>query len=170
MSAVISECGTYRYLLERRNNFPYANGATSPFASGICVFIMLNPSTADASLDDPTIRRCVDFSCRWNHKEMWVVNLMAARATDPRLLNGFADPFGPRNDEYISMACNHTFTRTVVAAWGANAREIPKHVASVCALVKKPLMCLGVTKDGHPRHPLYVKADTQLVPWTPPHG
>lgn len=154
-SAIISDCGRYRYALMRRwdDNPPLT-------------FIMLNPSTADASLDDPTIRRCVGFAKREGCGAAHVLNLYAYRATDPKALLTCEDPVGPENDTYLLRHAWAALTagRPVVAAWGVHAQS--QRVKEMLALVPElDLRCLGATKDGHPRHPLYVKGDQPLVPW-----
>lgn len=159
MSAVISSCREYRYSLRRP---ALSVGASRPPA----VFCMLNPSTADATVDDPTIRRCRGFAERWGCNGIVVVNLYALRSTSPRALWSHADPVGPINDHYIRAAVRDS--EGVVCAWGANAK--PERVAAVVELLRGVggLYCLGTTKDGAPRHPLYVPGDTRLVDWTPP--
>lgn len=155
MSAIISDCGTYRYQLSRESHDIYAT-------RGPALFIMLNPSTADASLDDPTIRRCRSFAKSWDCAGIVVANLYALRATDPKQLWLHGDPVGPENDYYLQkLAKEH---ETVVCAWGANAR--PDRVDAVKRIFSgrlHRLMCLGITKDGAPRHPLYVRGDQQLI-------
>ncbi len=157
-SANISPCGTYRYYLAREWDRERPT----------CCFIMLNPSTADATVDDPTIRRCIGFAKSWCFGKVVVLNLFAYRATDPKAL-GCGDLFvGPMNDEWLRV--NGSTADLVVAAWGAH--PIAKaRVDDVLRLIPRPLMCLGRTKDGSPRHPLYVPADTMPVlyaaPWTP---
>ena len=95
MSAIISPCGRYRYVLKR--NLPQAIRWVKP-----CLFVMLNPSVADAELDDPTIRRCIGFAKREGCTELTVVNLFAYRSTDPEgLLIQTRDPIGDMNDAYI---------------------------------------------------------------------
>ena len=121
---------------------------------GTVNFIMLNPSTADALVDDPTIRRCVRFARDWGHGGLVVTNLYGWRATDPRELSATLDPVGSENDGYINGVA--ATADVVVCAWGARggsrAIEIAKRLAWL------DLRCLGVTKEGHPRHPLYVPA------------
>ena len=156
MSAVISNCGKYRYRLTRTVN-PNNN-------KGAVAFLMLNPSTADSSLDDPTIRRCKAFANSWGYRELVVVNLYALRSTDPKALLTSANPVGEINKLHlVETALNHDF---VVCAWGCNAQ--PDHAEDMAKLFRVlgcKLMCLGVTRSGSPRHPLYVKGDTPLVEW-----
>src|SRR5690348_16099160 len=105
--AVISDCGRYRYSLSRWG---------WDERSGRCVFIMLNPSTADASVDDPTIRRCINFAQGWGYGMLEVVNLFAWRATFPKELALAPDPVGPHNGEYLTRAI--TIGDITVCAWG----------------------------------------------------
>lgn len=154
-SAVISECGLYRYRL-------YREWATSPLMP--VMWIMLNPSTADADIDDPTIRRCMAFSKAWGYGAMWVGNLFAFRATRPEAMACSTDPAGPANVVHLNAMAGES--ARIVCAWGghwmaANAER------DTLELVVQPggLWCLGKTKSGAPRHPLYVKGDTEPQPW-----
>lgn len=158
-TASLSECGTYRYALRRR-------WAADPMTPAL-TFVMLNPSTADATLDDPTIRRCIGFAKREGYGAVKVLNLYAFRATNPKALLTCDDPVGPENDDYLDSACLATPGRVpvVVAAWGVHAR--PDRVAAVLELGEgADWRCLGTTKDGHPRHPLYVRGDQPLLPFS----
>lgn len=129
------------------------------------VFIMLNPSTADATQDDPTIRRCIGFARRWGMGGLTVVNLYAYRATKPADLWLADDPVGSANDRSITAEVARA--ELVVAAWGANAK--PDRIAEVLALPgMDKLTALDVTKDGQPRHPLYLRADLTPQPWRQP--
>lgn len=155
--AVLSECGTYRYRLWRQWDDRLRSAA----------FICLNPSTADASRDDPTITRCINFAHAWKCGGIEVVNLFAYRATDPRKLSPLplAEAVGPENDRHIRAAAEQCCP--VVLAWGAN-NSASRRSAAVLELLRGvfvPLHCLKVTKGGHPQHPLFVKGDTVLVPW-----
>ncbi|VVE54145.1 DUF1643 domain-containing protein [Pandoraea terrigena] len=157
MSAIISPCGQYRYTLTRDAHDAFAT-------RGPALFIMLNPSTADAILDDPTIRRCRGFARTWDCDGIVVANLYAMRATNPDELWKHPDPVGPLNDQYLrELAAKH---ETVVCAWGTNARpERAQAVREIFSRRHHQLMCLGVTKDGSPRHPLYVRGDQPLIEW-----
>jgi hypothetical protein len=162
--AVISECGTYRYLLTRQP--PSGLDFAKP-SYGTALFVMLNPSTADATVDDPTIRRCKAFSYAWGCAGIAVVNLYALRSPSPADLWMHADPVGPDNDMWLrTVAREH---ETVVFAWGANAR--PDRARAVYEIFKggphRRIMCLGTTKDGSPRHPLYVRGTQPLIDWHP---
>jgi hypothetical protein len=155
--ALISPDGRYRYLLTRR-------WAPGPAA----VFVMLNPSTADAEVDDPTIRRCMGFARSWRRGGIVVVNLYAYRATAPKELAAVDDPIGPDNNEHIRAACRLTAARPappIVCAWGASPFAVGRGRYVVEQLVNAgvTLSCLGKTAAGHPRHPLYVKGSARLV-------
>jgi hypothetical protein len=154
-AARISDCGMFRYSLAR-----YWGPKRG------LVFVMLNPSIADADVDDPTIRRCMGFARRDGYDGISVLNLYAYRATDPRSLLSCPDAVGPGNDVYLRLTLTEQARRgtPVVAAWGATA-ELDR-VGQVLNLVPKvDWRCLGVTKQGAPRHPLYVRGDQPLVPY-----
>ena len=149
---------THRYLLAR---------SWEPHLPTLA-WVMLNPSTADAFADDPTIRRCVSFARRDGYGGIKVLNLFALRATDPAQLRGHPNPVGACNDRILAAHARGS----VVAAWGAggalNGRgtEVARRLVSAGVV----LLCLGVTKDGHPVHPLArgrerVPDDARLVPW-----
>lgn len=136
---------------------------------GTIVFVMLNPSTADQFQDDPTIRRCRGFATDWGFARLEVVNLYALRATNPKALFEANDPVGPANNDVILAAQERA--ERVVVAWGApKAPQKSQRVQEVVSgpLRDVPLFCLGTTKDGAPRHPLYVPKAQGLVPWLPP--
>jgi hypothetical protein len=156
-AAVISDCGKYRYQLFR---------IWSP-KKPLVVFIMLNPSTADASQDDPTIRRCIGFAQAWGYGGIAVVNLFAWRATDPQELLLANGAIGPQNDYFLQQA--FVDAGAVVAAWGAQpvAAARAAGVQLLAQQVGARLLCLGTTKEGHPRHPLYVAKGTPLVTYRP---
>lgn len=152
-AAVISECGRYRYRLYRE----WAPSERMPV-----LWVMLNPSTADASIDDPTIRRCIAFSRAWGYGALWVGNLYAYRSTDPAALWTMAadDARGPDNECHLyQMSCESAL---IVLAWGApGGQTVP-----LSMLTPGGLWCLGKTKSGAPRHPLYVRGDTPLQEWS----
>lgn len=155
--ASISKDGIYRYLLVRQWNTK---------RRGWCAFIGLNPSTADASQDDPTIRRCVGFADDWGYGTLLMVNLFAFRATQPEVMMACdpVDPIGPENNEYLRDVMRRS--GIVIAAWGTDG-GYRRRDAAVKALLRPlgKLYHLGLTKDGHPRHPLYLKKDLKPIPW-----
>lgn len=156
--ASLSPCGTYRWMLRRR----------WALAGPGVVWIMLNPSTADAREDDPTIRRCVGFSRALGAACMTVVNLFAFRATEPDELLDAADPVGePHNDLTIQSLC--AFETRIVCAWGRHKLAARRAAHVLEHVVRRPAFCLGRNADGSPKHPLYLPNGTTLEPyWSPP--
>jgi hypothetical protein len=159
--ARFSPCQCYRYWLERR------------LGPGRCVaVIMINPSMADATRDDRTIRRVIGFGrCeRWGR--IVVVNLFALIASRVTALAEAEDPVGPDNARHIAVAVAEA--DLCVAAWGAAAklplrlRDEWRRTERLAQAAGKPLHCWGMTRCGHPRHPLYLPRDSALRPWNPP--
>lgn len=153
--------GEYRYSLSRQWD------AGAPYR----VYVMLNPSTADAYADDPTIRRCISFAQRDGFGGIMVLNLFAYRATDPRELGRALDPVGPENDDRLRRVFETQLQLglPVVAAWGAGAPAA--RVAAVKALVPGlQWHHLGLTKGGHPKHPLYLAGATAVEEWATEAG
>lgn len=152
-SAHFSPCRTYRYSLTRD---------IAPLTGeGTCTFIGLNPSTADETADDPTIRRCIRFARDWGFARLKMLNLYAYRATDPRDLYAFSgDRVGPENDHTIAVVVGGS--DLVVCAWGANNTR--GRDERVLGLIAAP-HALGLTAGGKPQHPLYVRADTLPAPF-----
>ena len=161
-SATFSPDRTYRYALTRRWD------TTWPMA----VFVMLNPSTADAFTVDPTIRRCIGFARSWHAGGILVANLFALRSTDPRALYRHTDPVGPDNDTVLRwvLSTDHEPVGPVVAAWGAHGAHQNRgdHITALLKACGVTPLCLGVTKDGHPRHPLYMPSSTIAVEFPQP--
>ena len=159
--AHISACGKYRYALWR-----IWEPARRPM-----VFVMLNPSTADPETDDPTIRRCIGFARAQTCGSLLVVNLGAGRATSPRDWMAMDDPFGPDNGLSINKALNFATERNgiVVAAWGAHGAlgNASARFSGAAKHYRDDIYCLGLTKSGQPRHPLYVSAVTPLSVFRP---
>lgn len=159
-AAWFSACRQYRYALLRCLNVGLAGEGNG---RGIN-FIMLNPSTADETLNDPTITRCIGFASRWQYTSLIVTNLFAFRATDPANLKRAADPVGAENDEYIrTVAMN---SAAVVVAWGVHGVHQGRadYVMRLLNDAGVYPYCLGLTKGGHPKHPLYLRSDTALIP------
>jgi hypothetical protein len=150
-SAVLSNDGIYRYCLTR----------TWDHTKGTVCYIGLNPSTADETEDDPTIRRCVGFAKSWGYGGIIMLNLFAYRATKPVKLLSTSDPVGPDNDAMIEyFVKDGHFT---IACWGMRG-EISGRDQAVKKMVPR-LHHLGLTKDGHPRHPLYLPGDIIPTIW-----
>lgn len=137
MYAEVSKCGQYRYVLKR--TIPSIFRWVKP-----ALFIMLNPSTADAEKDDPTIRRCVSFASLQGCTELTVVNLFALRTTNPVELMNHEDPVGPLNDQRIAEQIDKHKLGIVVAAWGAYpfSKKRGEYIRNKFG----PLACLGTTK------------------------
>lgn len=150
--AVMGENGKYRYLLRR------AWDPKRPRA----LLVMLNPSTADAEIDDPTIRSCIRLCRSWGHGSFEVVNVYAFRATDPKALRDADDPVGPQNDDVIAAAINRC--DVVICAWGAHtiSQSRRNDILSAVRQRRPVAYCMGKTKAGHPKHPLYIKSGTPL--------
>jgi hypothetical protein len=152
-SAEFSECGTYRYLLTRTWGSGQLHlGRAEP--KGWLQVIGLNCSTATEEVDDPTVRRCIGYAQRWGFAGLMVTNLFAFRATDPAVMKAAPDPVGPENDKTLLRAAQ--LARMVLAAWGTHGDHLHRAEAVRRALGAHRLVCLGTTKDGSPRHPLYV--------------
>lgn len=143
---IISDDRVYRYVLWRESNNIFYD------KDGYVCFIGLNPSTADEVKNDPTIRRCMGFVDRWRYKTLCMVNLFAYRTTDPVNLMAANDPVGPDNDKWIRDCTRNA--ALVIAAWGFNG-EILDRGKTVEKMIPN-LYCLGKTKEGYPKHPLYV--------------
>ena len=150
--AVISDCGKYRYLLRR----------TWDHAKPRCLYIMLNPSTADARQDDATIRSCVRLANGLGYGSMEVVNVFAWRATKPDELLTAPDPCGPRNEHHVEAALGRC--DIPILAWGAwpPAAEASVYIRNTIRSRRPAAFCFGRTKSGAPKHPLYVKNGTLL--------
>jgi hypothetical protein len=168
MTATLSECGRYRYTLERW--IPQAG------SNRLVVFIGINPSTADANTDDHTVRKWCGFAGRWGYGHIAVVNLFAYRSTDVRELARVEDPVGPENDDCIRSVIG--FANLLVPCWG-NVEKVPgwkakqlmrDRIVEVRALLRSvdaPVRIFGRTNKGDPKHPLTLSYETQLQDWTP---
>ena len=146
--AIISEDKRYRYMLTR------VWDETKPMV----MWVMLNPSTADANNDDPTIRKCIAFAKSWGYGGIYVANLFGFRATNPRRLLQTEAPIGAMNEEYLRTYAEKV--DKVICAWGnvAILERLP-HVRPMAVLgfAREKLHCLGLCKNGEtPKHPLYL--------------
>lgn len=155
-TATFSDCRRYRYTLTRI----LGDGPR-------VAFIGLNPSTADETVNDPTIRRLMGFAGRWQYGSMVMLNLFAWRATEPKDMKAAIDPVGPMND--LAMMAAVKECKTVVACWGNHGayRSRDYDVATLMHAIGKPLMCFGKSKTGQPKHPLYLASNTELTIWRP---
>ena len=148
-SAIFSDCRTYRYTLKRVWNKSGPN----------VLFIGLNPSKADETIDDPTIRRCIKFARDWSFGSLSIVNLFAYCSHVPRDLLTAKDPIGPKNDLILKkLLAKHN---KVVLVWGNNGSYMNRD-EKVLKLIKNPF-CLKINKNGAPAHPLYLKGNLKLI-------
>ncbi len=154
-TAIYSDCERYRYALRR----------VWDVAGKRVHFIMLNPSTATEMQNDPTVERCERRARALGFGAFRVTNIFAWRDTDPRAMRAAADPVGPANDAAILEGC--AWADTIVAAWGTHGAHLDRGavVAALLAKTGREVHHLGLTKDGHPRHPLYVAYASKPVLW-----
>jgi hypothetical protein len=154
-TAVYSDCENYRYSLTR---------VWDPAGLKVA-FIMLNPSTATEVQNDPTVERCERRSRALGFGAFSVTNIFAWRDTDPRKMRAAEDPIGPDNNDAISVAC--TWSDSMIAAWGTHGEHL-KRGPAVEALLREtglPIYHLGLSKAGHPKHPLYIAYTQQPTLW-----
>jgi hypothetical protein len=162
-SCIFSSCRKYRYTLWRDVR---ELGTEHP--DGYAMFIALNPSTADETRDDPTIRRCKSFTAREGYGWYLMTNLFGWRETDPDVMKQHPAPIGADNDAHIlELAAG---AGVVIAAWGVHGAHLDrgKQLAGILSARGIPLMCLRYTKDGSPEHPLYIPGNEPLKPWPKP--
>lgn len=154
-TAVYSDCERYRYTLTRE-----WDGAGRKVA-----FVMLNPSTATEVQNDPTVERCERRARALGFGAFRVCNIFAWRDTDPFQMKKAAEPIGAANDAAIVEACQ--WADTVVAAWGTHGAHLQRgpQVETLMRTVGKPLYHLGLSKAGHPKHPLYIAYVKQPELW-----
>lgn len=153
--AVYSDCERYRYLLTRE---------WAP-TQGRALFIMLNPSTATEVQNDPTVERCERRARALGFGGFRVCNIFAYRATDPRVMRAAADPVGPDNDKAIMDSM--PWADRVICAWGTHGAHLDRgaRVATMLRTTGVELFHLGLSKAGHPKHPLYIGYAVQPVAW-----
>ena len=151
-NATFSDCRKYRYALSRT-----WNGKKKTI-----LFIGLNPSTANEKIDDPTIRRCINYAQNWGYGSLLMVNLFAYRATMPSELKNVKNPIGNDNDLHIIELSKKA--DIAVAAWG-NEGSLLNRDKEVKKILPN-LMCLKINKSGQPAHPLYQKKDLKLIKYS----
>jgi len=176
--ATWSPCKLYRYTLRRtwapteRFDGAFMNGLSTllrearGLAQGdrkLVTWVLLNPSTADETHDDPTIRRCIDYSKSWGYDGLIIVNAYGLRSTDPKGLWKVQDPNGPENDAALLGACREA--SRVVCGWGANLRNDRRDSLSVL-LQDIELSALKINANGSPAHPLYQRSDALPSPFS----
>ena len=152
--AIFDDARVYRYVLTRT----LKRDATGRTVSFVC----LNPSKADEHIDDNTVRRCLRFAHEWGYTHVNVLNIFALRSTDPRALYASADPVGPLNDYWINsrVGCSDL----IVAAWGNHGKHLERSKKVRGILSRHMVYCFGITKEGEPKHPLYLPLDAELMP------
>lgn len=146
--------GEYRYWLWR----------TWDRKKPVVAFIMLNPSTADETTLDNTCRRCRNYAEDWGYGTLIVGNIFALRSTDPSNLYDHPDPIGPDNDEHLLRIVD--VSDKVIGAWGVHGSHMDR-ATEVYEMVDTEIYALSLSKEGHPKHPLYQKKDVEPFPWYP---
>ena len=145
----------YRYWLEARLSD----------AAGVCLFVMLNPSTADEDQSDPTVTRAKGFARSWGFGTLWVCNIFALRSTDPKALRETENPIGEENDHHILKSARGACR--IVCAWGNHGAHLDRGERTLRLLrdagLSDKMRHLGMTKLNQPKHPLYLRADTQPI-------
>lgn len=149
---IFSKDRKYRYTLWREWDM---------FNNDFVVFIGLNPSTADETKNDPTIRRCIGFAKRWGYGALCMLNLFAFRMVNPNEMKKYEYPVGDENNKWIIEITQKA--KLVIVAWGINGNHLNRDI-EVLKLLDN-IYCLGVTKKGFPFHPLYVKSNKKLIPF-----
>ena len=144
---VFSPDRRYRYVLWRE----WGLAAHSPYV----MFVGLNSSTANEDENDPTIRRCIGFTKAWGFSALCMTNLFAYAARDPREMKRQSDPVGPENDVWLERCAKDS--SLIIIAWGVHGKYKDRDRAVERLLSYRDLYCVGLTKDGHPRHPLYAR-------------
>ena len=152
-TTVFSPCRKYRYTLWRR----WAEGGSYLMVIG------LNPSTADETNDDPTIRRCIDFAKRWGFNALCMTNLFAWRDTLPENMKKEISPIGPDNDLHLTTIGRDA--GMILAAWGKHGKHLDRGKRVALMVGHLYPRCLKKNQDGSPQHPLYVPAATQPIPF-----
>ncbi|MFT6425264.1 MAG: hypothetical protein ACJAYH_000219 [Celeribacter sp.] len=155
-TAIYSDCENYRYALTR---------TWDPQGSKV-LFVMLNPSTATEVQNDPTVERCERRARALGFGAFCVTNIFAWRDTDPRKMRAATAPVGPENDKTILEFAN--WADTIVCAWGTHGEHLKRgeQVAQLLRAIDQPLYHLGLSKAGHPKHPLYIAYSEQPQLWT----
>jgi hypothetical protein len=158
---IFSPDRAYRYTLWRSWQNPLFLSR-----SGFVMFVGLNPSIADETINDPTVRRCIGFAAAWGFSMMCMTNIFAFRTKDPRVMKAHPEPVGgPENDRYLLGVSRHARETDglVVAAWGIHGTHLGRNKEVINLL--GDLECLGYTKRHHPRHPLFLRGDLEPIPY-----
>lgn len=162
-----SPCRKYRYTLWREFDFDLWQGDGIEHRRDYVQFIGLNPSTADETIDDPTIRRCIRFCQDWGYGALCMTNLFAYRATQPTVMKAQQRCIGDDNTNQIREIAERA--GIIIAAWGRDGNHCGRQEQVIDALQpwREKLHHLGLNLDGTPKHPLYLRADTKPIRWTP---
>jgi hypothetical protein len=165
---IFSDDRVYRYTLWREwvTSGDLLSHETALQKSSYVMFIGLNPSTADETKDDPTIRRCIGFAKAWGYGALCMTNIFAFRATDPKVMKQASDPVGMDNQKHVQECARGA--GVVIAAWGTHGifRGQDMHVKQWMRNVGVDLHHLGLTADEHPKHPLYLPKNLKPIPFT----
>lgn len=155
--AVYSPCEAFRYLLTREWDT----------RTGRVLFVMLNPSTATEVQNDPTVERCERRARTLGFGAFRVCNIFGFRATDPRVMRAAPDPVGPLNDTAIAQSAE--WADQTICAWGTHGEFLNRgaHVEALLRATGRELWHLGLSKAGHPKHPLYIGYNVRPSLWTP---
>jgi len=153
---IFSTCRQYRYTLWREWDM---------INPSFAMIVGLNPSTADETKDDPTVRRCIEYAKSWGYGALCMTNIFAFRATDPKDMKSAGDPVGPDNNLWLRRIAD--YADIVIAAWGTHGNYCGRDNAVLAIL--DSVSCLGVTKAGHPKHPLYLPKGLQPIPFQEVH-
>lgn len=161
-TTILSEDRKYRYTLWR-DWFEdlFDHGAYAAPEPPFVMFVGLNPSTADETKDDPTIRKCIGFAKRWGYNRLCMTNLFAFRATDPKIMLSEKEPVGVSNNMWLTACAKEA--AIIVAAWGTRGEFLGRD-EEVKKLINN-LQCIRKTKTGHPEHPLYLPYDLKPIPY-----
>lgn len=158
--AVFSPCRNYRYVLTRK----WLPDLGEPEVA--VAFVGLNPSTADALVDDQTIRKCVGYAKCWGFSQLIMLNMFAFRSTDPGPMKQSLDPTGPRNHQYLAEYTSPHRVAQTICCWGANVDDMERMlVVESWRAIQRPTFCLGKTKSGMPKHPLYLAGGLACEPF-----
>lgn len=150
--ALFSPCRTWRYTLHR----------VWDASQGLLMVIGLNPSTADEINNDPTVTRCINYARDWGFGGLIMTNAFAYRSTDPLAMKkAMVDPVGPDNDYWLQRMAEEA--KLILAAWG-NHGLWRNRQAHILDLIPQDIYCLGLTRLGAPRHPLYLPRHAQPIP------
>lgn len=141
--------------------YRYALWRTWETGNGHILFIGLNPSTADETKDDPTIRRCIGFAKNLGYGGIYMLNIFAYRATNPKVLRKAEKPVGEKNNHFLQMYFDPIGFN--IACWGMWGEYLNRGREVINMLGEAGLHCFGLTKNGQPRHPLYLRTNAELL-------